>query len=147
LVAAATVSDVLAVVSGAFTPPAWATFVKEPIVVGLAVALTVITTLPPIGIVAMSTSKLEAVKVTLPDVLTTFWIVSQAGKSLSVTVMPRASNVPSFVTVMVYVTGVTSLTLMEDGATDLDRPNTVEGEKVQLSVSLLKLLEFALVAK
>jgi hypothetical protein len=142
LVAAATVSDVLAVVSGAFTPPAWATFVKEPIVVGLAVALTVITTLPPIGIVAMSTSKLEAVKVTLPDVLTTFWIVSQAGKSLS-----RASNVPSFVTVMVYVTGVTSLTLMEDGATDLDRPNTVEGEKVQLSVSLLKLLEFALVAK
>jgi hypothetical protein len=101
LVAAATVNDVLAVTSGALTAKASTTFVKDPTVVGLAVAVTVMTTLPPIGMLAISTSRLDALKVTSPDVLVTFWIASQAGKSSSVTRTPRAPNVPLFVTVIV----------------------------------------------
>jgi hypothetical protein len=66
-----------------------------------ALAFTVIVTELPMLIVPMSTSKLDAVNVGVPDVLVTLVIVSHAGKSASVTCTPWATNVPAFETLRV----------------------------------------------
>jgi hypothetical protein len=100
-VGAVTLSKVLALPPNEFVANALTVFVNVVTASEFAVALTVIVAEAPMARLAMSTSKLEAVKVAVPAVVVTLLITSQDGKSLSVTTTPRARYVPLLVTVIV----------------------------------------------
>jgi hypothetical protein len=136
----------LAVAGGALTADADTVFVKVVGDGGVALAFTVIVADWPIASVSMSTWRLVAVNVAVPAVVVTLVIVIQLGKSLSVTVMPRAPNVPLLVTVTVYVTFVVTPAAMLPGLTVFDDASVVAGVKGQLRLSLLKFPASALVA-